>query len=340
MPSASVIEVAKAAPAPEPIVFAPPKTLRVAVTGATGYIGSRLVTALAERGDVERVVAIDVKPLTGLLPPKVHVVVQDVTRPLDQLFVEEGVQQVMHLAFVLNSSRNRNTARMVNVGGTSSVLRACALAGVQHIVYLSSTSVYGAHPDNPQAITEEQPARPVPGFAYSEDKVAAEKLLIDYAKVSPKTCVTILRSSVVMGPHARNFIADALMRPRMVGVTGADPPMQFFHEDDLVALLEHVLRQPKPGTFNIGSQDTVRYSEMVGMSGRKVTWLPAWLLYPLINAMWVLRLQNDSPACGVDFIRWPWVASTEKLRQEYRFMLKHTSRETVEAFLREQLVKR
>jgi hypothetical protein len=64
-----------------------------------------------------------------------------------------------------------------------------------------------------------------------------------------------------------------------------------------------------------------------------MVWLPAWVLYPLVQALWRLHLQNDSPACGLDFIRWPWVASAEKLRRETEFAARYTSREALEAFL-------
>ncbi|MSQ13034.1 MAG: NAD-dependent epimerase/dehydratase family protein [Dehalococcoidia bacterium] len=316
------------------------EALRVAVTGAVGYVGARLVEALAQRDEVERVVAIDVRPLPHP-PPKVEVAVQDVAEPLDQLFRAERPHVVVHLAYLLNPGRDREAARRVNVGGTASVLAACAALlqgsgrteGVKHVVYLSSTSVYGAHVDNPVPLTEEQVPRPVKGFAYSEDKVASERLLAEFATQHPETCVTVLRGPVVMGPHARNFIAQALTKPVMVGVLGCDPPMQFFHEDDLLDLLLHVIRQPKAGVYNFGGEGTVRYSEMVRMSGRPLVRLPAWVLYPLVQALWRLRLQNDSPACGLDFIRWPWVASTEKLRRETGFAARYTSKEALEAFV-------
>ena len=72
-------------------------------------------------------------------------------------------------------SHDRLAAHRVNVGGTSNLLDASAEAGVRRIVYLSSTSVYGAHADNPPMLTESSPARPVRGFQYSEDKAEAER---------------------------------------------------------------------------------------------------------------------------------------------------------------------
>lgn len=309
--------------------------MRVLITGAAGYIGARLVDALARWDQVERVIGVDLRPISTT-HRNVRAHVQSVADSLDALFKEERPDVVVHLAYLLNPGRNREAARRVNVGGAESVLRACAVTPVRHIVYLSSTSVYGAHPDNPVPLTEEHPVRPVQGFAYSEDKVASERLLAGYAAQHPETCVTVLRGCVVMGPHARNFIAQALTKPVMVGVLGCDPPMQFFHEDDLVDLLLHVIKHPKAGTFNFSGEGTVRYSEMLRMAQRPAVWLPAWLLYPLVQTLWRLRLQNDAPACGLDFVRWPWVASTAKLERETGFKPAYTSRQVLESFLAKQ----
>jgi UDP-glucose 4-epimerase len=282
--------------------------------------------------EVERVLAIDVRPLRGA-PAKVRVHVQDVADSLDTVFQEEQPDAVVHLAYLLNPGRDRADARRVNVGGTESVLNASTRARVRHIVYLSSTSVYGARPDNPIPLTEDATPRPIPGFAYSEDKLASERLLGEYGRAHPACCVTVLRGCVVMGPGARNFISQALTKPVMVGVLGADPPMQFFHEDDLVNLLLHVIRRPKAGTYNFGGEGTVRYSEMLRMARRPAVWLPAWLLYPLVQGLWRLRIQNDAPACGLDFIRYPWVASTERLREGLGFVPKYTSGQALEAWV-------
>ena len=75
---------------------------------------------------------------------------------------------------MLNPGRRPYLARRVNVSGTNHTIEACSNADVAQIIYLSSTSVYGAHPDNPEFLNEEDPIRPVPGFQYSEDKAAAE----------------------------------------------------------------------------------------------------------------------------------------------------------------------
>ena len=180
----------------------------VAVTGAAGYLGQQLLARLEREDGVKHIVAIDIHPVpdTG---PKVTSLRQDVTEPLEQTFRRHGVEAVVHLAFVLRQGRDRRANRRVNVGGAASVLQACDAAGVRRIVALSSSTVYGAHADNPIRLDEDAPCRPPRAFHYAWDKADSERLLQGYAEAHPDTVVSILRGCVVMGPSASNFITSS-----------------------------------------------------------------------------------------------------------------------------------
>ena len=138
------------------------------------------------------------------------------------------------------------------------------------IVYLSSTSVYGAHPDNPQALTEEMPARPVKGFQYSEDKLASEGLLDEYASASPAVAVCTLRCCPVMGANADNFIASAFDKAFLVAVSGASPPMQLIHEEDMVRCLTLATMGDAEGLYNLTGAGSISWGEMAAARGRRV----------------------------------------------------------------------
>ena len=150
---------------------------RIAVTGASGYLGRLLVGGLAGTEGIDRVLAIDIRPLMGDIPQNVVYVKRDVTEPMADLLIKHRIEAVAHLAFVIQPDRNAARASRVNVGGASSVLDACAAAEVRHVLYMSSATVYGAHADNPPMLTEDAPLRPVRGFQYSEAKVSVEACL-------------------------------------------------------------------------------------------------------------------------------------------------------------------
>ncbi len=303
----------------------------VAVTGASGYIGGRLVERLLAQAEVARVLAIDVRPL-ALEHDKLTFVRHDVAEPLDGLFAEQRVEAVAHLAFVLRQLRDRAEGRRTNVAGSSNVLTACEAAGVRRIVLMSSATVYGGHPDNDEELGEESPVRPPPGFGYAEDKADCEQLFHDYAGRHEESVVSVLRACVVMGPSARNFITEALEKPLLIGVDRADPPMQFVHEDDMANVLARFVLERRPGVYNVAGPGSVPWSSVVKMSGKRLLRLPAPLAYGLTGLAWRLRLQSDAPAAGLDFVRWPWTVSTRKLQRELGFEFAHTSRQTLASY--------
>ena len=305
----------------------------VAVTGAAGYIGRRLVAHLVAQPSIRRIIATDIRPLAEPHHPKVTFLQQDITAPLGPTFEEHGVHAVVHLAFVLRQLRDRRASLRVNLEGAANLLRACESAHVQRIVVLSSSTVYGPHPDNPTPLTEASPCRPPSAFHYAWDKAASEHLFQDYASAHPEIELSILRGCVVMGPSARNFITSALFKPLLVGVRGYDPPLQFVHEDDLLELLGRFVAEPHPGVFNVAGPGTVRWSQLAHMAKRRLVWLPAALAYPLTQLTWWLRLQNDSPAVGLDWVRYPWVVSTERLERELGYRFRHTSEQALRGYL-------
>lgn len=128
--------------------------MRVLVTGATGFIGRRLVEQLLERGD--DVWALTRQPLRALPLRKrgVRVLGGDITRPqtLPHALVE--VEVVYHAAALVALGIIRPALHLANVTGTANLLAAARAAGVQRFVHVSSCSGY-LHP-GPQT-TEEAP---------------------------------------------------------------------------------------------------------------------------------------------------------------------------------------
>ena len=307
----------------------------VAVTGSSGYIGTRLLNVLQRDERLARIVAID----TRSLPLPFHNVAMerlDVTCPLDRTFEDRRVTAAVHLAFILRPGRRRSEIERVrdaNLRGMRSFLAACHANEVLNLIFLSSHTVYGAHRDNPVPITEEAPVRASEDFQYAREKALCEEMVQEYAVQHPDTCVTVLRSCVVMGPGADNYVTRAFFHKVLIGIRGHDPPMQFVHEDDLARLLHRLIVQPTPGTFNVAGEGVIRYSRVARLSRRRLLFLPSYVAFPLTHAAWKLGIQKDSPGAGLDFVRHPLVLSTGKLKGETGFRFNYTSEEALMAYL-------
>ena len=317
-------------------------TKAVAITGASGYIGSRLLRRLEDEEGIRKLVAIDVhsptEPIHNMAAYRM-----DVAEPIDSALLAHRVTTLVHLAFITQPGRNRrevNSIRQTNLDTLRSVLESCVRAGVNHVVYLSSYTVYGAHPDNPIPITDSAPLRPLPDFAYGYDKYLSEQILQEFQEQHPDIAVTILRSCVVLGPSANNYVAKAFFRPWLLGIWNHNPPMQFVYEDDLARVLTIVVQQRLAGVFNVAGDGVVFYREMAEMIGSRFLMLPAFLAVSLTQLTWNLRIQVDSPGAGMALVKYPIVLSTGKLHEVTGYRFWHTSLETLTAFTNANLVDR
>ena len=278
----------------------------VAVTVASGYIGSRLLRQLEEE-NLERLVAIDINP-----PPlpihNVAVYRQDVGLTFEDALRRSEVTTVVHLAFVQNRGRNRREVRETretNLRTLHVVLDSCARAGVKHVVYLSSHTVYGARRDNAVPLTESSPLRPVPDLAFGYDKFLSDQILESFAERHPDIKVTLLRCCSVLGPSATPDISRIFTFPGPMGVCGQNPAFQFLHEDDLARILTLVIHR--------------------GISGV--------LGFPAVSMTWKMGLQTRRNTAELDLLRYSLLLSTGKLREATGYQINYTSLETLTSFV-------
>ncbi|NBQ88836.1 MAG: NAD-dependent epimerase/dehydratase family protein, partial [Betaproteobacteria bacterium] len=139
-----------------PTSSAPAAPLRVCITGAAGYVGTLLAAQLAARPGVT-VSGVDLRPRQGGAVP---VRAMDIRDPaLAVLLRDQRIDAVVHLAAVLEPTRDRARDFDIDVNGTRNVIAACVTAGVRHLTVTSSGAAYGYHADNPVPLTEEHPLR-------------------------------------------------------------------------------------------------------------------------------------------------------------------------------------
>jgi UDP-glucose 4-epimerase len=134
---------------------------------------------------------------------------------------------------------------------------------------------------------------------------------------------------VVLGPTADNYITRAFFRPWLLKIWGCDPPMQFIHEDDLARVLSIIIRRRMPGLFNVAGDGVVFYTEVAKITGSRLIPLPGFMARTLVQTTWKLGLQKESPACGLDFLRYPIIMNTSKLKQATGYRFWHTSGEAL-----------
>lgn len=304
--------------------------LTVAVTGVGGLLGRRLVDRLADDDEVSDVVGLDVEPPVDLAgTPKLELRRADVR---DAAFAThlEGVDVLVHLAFVMDEMDDLNLMRSINIDGTRNVFEAAVDAGVGRIVYTSSYIVYGAHPDNDLPLTEDSPLRANPDFAYAEHKLEVERWLDRWRPGHPDLDVAVLRLGLVAGPDVDNFIVRALTETiRPMTVTGYRPPVQFAHVEDVADAIEHAVLRGLDGRFNVACEGWLSFDEAIDSLRRgSLVEVPEAVAFSVAERLWKLGLGLFPPG-ALHYLMHPFVMTVDRML-ETGWRPRYTNRETLQ----------
>jgi UDP-glucose 4-epimerase len=307
----------------------------VAVIGAGGQLGGHLVASLQEDERVGRVVAVD----GGALPAagaKTRTYDVDLTQPpaearIAEIFAAERVDAVAHLAFLPAPTHASAWAHELESLGTMHVTVAARQAHVRKLVLGSHTWLYGAHPSNPNFLTEKHPLRAPRAEPFFADKIEAEEQARKLAQRSAGTVVTILRMAPILGPTVESTITRYLSRRVVPTMMGFDPLVQFLHEADAVAALHLALARDVPGTFNVVGGGVLALSTVIKLAGRIGLPVPHPVAEAVATVGWAAQLVEAPPAF-LKYLRFVCVADGAKARDELGFVPAYTSREALADF--------
>jgi nucleoside-diphosphate-sugar epimerase len=216
--------------------------LKIALTGATGYTGSRLLGALLARGHEVRALA---RP-SSRRPrdaPALAWVEGDLREQTAAGRLVDGTQAVLHVAAVYRTAGHPDAYyRDVNVGGTDHLLEAAARAGVRRFVHTSTVGVHG----NVERPPADESAPIAPGDIYQATKAEAEARALAFHR-ERGVPVVVVRPGAIYGPGETRllklFRAIARGRYAIVGSGCA-----FYHPvyiDDLVEGYLLALERPE-----------------------------------------------------------------------------------------------
>lgn len=255
----------------------------VLVTGAAGFIGSHLCDALCARGD--RVIGLDnfndyYSPamkrnnIRGLLSQKsFRLYEKDICdeEALDQIFNQERPDVVVHLAAragVRPSLEDPNLYHRVNVIGGQHMLDVCRKYTPSHLVFASSSSVYGGSKEVP--FKETDPVmRPISPYAATKRMNELQAHVYSHLY---GVKVAMLRFFTVYGPRQRpdmaiHKFARLLLEGKPIPMFGkGDTRRDYTYIDDIIqGVLGCVDRPFSYEIFNLGEQHTTGLSELIAL---------------------------------------------------------------------------
>lgn len=306
-----------------------------AITGSSGYVGTRMTRHLLEQDPEARVIGLDIRP-PRVQSERLEFHHMDVRDPrLGQVLAGRGVRALLHFAFVLDPLYDEKEMTDIDLGGTRNVLDAVVAAEIPHLLATSSTTAYGALPDNPVPLTEEAPTRAERRFNYAHDKRLMDEMLRAFAAAHPEVKVCVVRPCIVLGPNVSNYIASTMLaQPVVTLLDGQDPALQFVHEDDLVRLIATCVERQAAGVYNAVGSGTITSSEAARLQGKRVIKVPLRVAQGAVWAVHRLRVLDFSLPPGIlDFFRYSWLASGDKARRELGFEPQYSTRECFDIIL-------
>lgn len=277
--------------------------MRIAITGASGNVGTALVRTLLGHG--HDVVGIARRPPDEGSPYAAahwHAIdVTDADAGPRLTAAVEGADAVVHLVWGFQPTHDLAYLERLDVGGTKNVIGAVLAAGVPHLVHQSSLGVYSPAPADDRPVDESWPRRGIVSSPYSRHKVTAERLLDEVAADHPT--LTIARTRPVLigqrtsGSGLLRYAVPALVPAaalRVVPVLPVDGRLrlQFVHADDVATAIRLMIEQHRGGAFNLAADGVLRVEDLARALGARHVPVPLPVLRRLADLSWRAHLQQ------------------------------------------------
>jgi UDP-glucose 4-epimerase len=277
--------------------------MRIAITGASGNVGTALVRTLSAHG--HDVIGIARRPPASDSPYAVarwHAVdltADDAAGSLAAAF--EGADAVVHLAWAFQPTHDREYTERLDVGGTERVIEATLAAGVPHLVHQSSLGAYSPAPHDDRPVPETWARRGITTSPYSRHKVAAEGILDDTLVRHPDLIIARTRPVLIgqrlSGSGLLRYAVPALVPSaalRRVPLLPVDGRLrlQFVHAEDVATAIRLIVEQHRGGAFNLAADDVVPVEAIARALGGRHLHVPLPVLRRLADLSWRAHLQQ------------------------------------------------
>lgn len=263
---------------------------RVLVTGATGFLGARIVRALRQNGDEVRAMTRSERPAAApdQTDAGVEWIVGDGNDPTALQAAVTGVDAVVHSAARVATTGEWEEFAEANIRATLRLIRAAVAAGVPRIVHISSLSVY-AVPRDGVTITEDSAYESESDSRghYSRSKLAADRLALHEARRGAP--VVVLRPGLLYGPGRKPPLARqsfALNGFKFL-LARRNYPLPITHVDNVADAVVRALSAPGAvgQAFTIVDENIHQdeYTTLYRAASRE-TWRPVYLPVGAVGA--------------------------------------------------------
>lgn len=321
------------------------------VTGASGFLGYHICRYLVSHGKTVR--GIDIEAFDYLdIADDVSFFREDIRNRQSLEEAMRGVDLIIHSAAAL-PLRPRREIFSVNVAGTRNVMQTAYDLGVNRVVFISSTAVYGIPKEHP--VDESYNLTGI--GPYGETKIEAERICLEFREKG--LCVPIIRPKTFAGPMRLGvfqILCDWVQNGKNIPIIGnGNNKYQLLHIDDLVEAIYLVAVAPHNKVndiFNVGAtkfetmkDDLQALLDYAGF-GKHVIPFPSWAVIPVLKIFehlhlsplyeWIYETAGKDHYVSVDKIRqelgWnPQKSTKDVWIDTYKWYVEEYKRHHIEA---------
>jgi UDP-glucose 4-epimerase len=300
-------------------------------------VGTSTIEALGRADEIESILGL-ARRIPAWQPPKTEWAKADiVTGDLVQHL--RGADAVIHLAWLIQPSRDQGELRAVNVDGSKRVFEAVATAGVRSLVYASSVGAYSPGSKD-RAVDESWPTQGIPTSFYSRHKAEVEGILDRFEAAHPSVRVVRLRPALIFKGDAAEevrrlfagpFLPSFLLHPRLIPFVPRIAGLRFqaVHSLDVGEAYRLAVTGDAAGSFNLAADPVLGPDELGEALDARAVPVPAGAARALTWATWQLRLQPTPPG-WLDMALQVPIMDTNRAQAEWGWRPRHGS---VEALL-------
>jgi nucleoside-diphosphate-sugar epimerase len=269
--------------------------MRIALTGATGGLGTTLALAARSRGDEVTALVRDPAKAAELERAGVKLVRGDLDDDAALDATARGASVFVHAAAHVGDWGDPMTFERVNVGGTRHCVEAAARENVKRFVHVSSVAVYGRPAEG---IIDETYAARACGGAYEDTKLEAERIAFTLG-AGLGLEVSAVRPPVIFGPHDRVFLPRLVkqLRARMaVLIDGGLSPFNVVDAADVVDVILRCAEQRGAvgEAFNVAAAPPPAFRDVLGAVADAADVPRPRLSVPRGVAMTLARVMDDA----------------------------------------------
>ena len=310
--------------------------MRVVVFGATGNAGTSLIRAAADDGTISSILGVARRIPDRPMPKTRWVSADVVTDDLRRLV--RGADAVVHLAWLIQPSRDLATVHAVNVDGSRRVFEAAVSEKVPALVYASSVGAYSLGPKD-RPVDESWPTEGVATSFYSRHKATTERMLDAVEEQHPDMRIVRLRPGLIFKRgsataqrrlFAGPFVPRCLLRRELIPVVPDLPRLRFqcVHSHDIGEAYRLAIVSDVRGAFNVAADPILGVPELADVLDAHPVKMKVSTAYALWNLTYRLRL-HPTPPGWLDLALQTPVMDTRRAREVLGWEPRHDAGATL-----------